>query len=29
MLERVKSTGKGWQSRINEVLVKYIEQKPF
>ncbi|WP_082987567.1 BrnA antitoxin family protein [Gallibacterium genomosp. 3] len=28
MLECVKSTGKGWQSRINEVLVKYIEQKP-
>ncbi|WP_156540599.1 BrnA antitoxin family protein [Gallibacterium genomosp. 3] len=29
MLECVKATGKSWQSRINEVLVKYIEKKLF
>ncbi|OBX05210.1 toxin-antitoxin system, antitoxin component [Gallibacterium genomosp. 3] len=27
VVESFKATGKGWQSRINEVLVKYIEQK--
>ncbi|MFZ7109672.1 BrnA antitoxin family protein [Avibacterium avium] len=26
VLEKFRATGKGWQSRINEVLLKYVEQ---